>query len=53
MECLLEADPPPTIAWQHAGNVISPSAWVLQVLIPMGGILYKANLIIKVCPRLL
>ncbi|VDL70181.1 unnamed protein product [Nippostrongylus brasiliensis] len=47
MECLLEADPPPTIAWQHAGNVISPSARVVQVLSPLEGILYKANLIIK------
>ncbi|XGW29138.1 hypothetical protein V3C99_008720 [Haemonchus contortus] len=47
MECLLEADPPPTIAWQHAGNVISPSSRVTQVLSPLDGILYKANLIIK------
>ncbi|KAK5968521.1 Twitchin [Trichostrongylus colubriformis] len=47
MECLLEADPPPTISWQHAGNVISPSARVTQVLSPLEGILYKANLIIK------
>ncbi|KAJ1363943.1 Twitchin [Parelaphostrongylus tenuis] len=47
MECLLEADPPPTISWQHAGNVISASARVLQVLTPLEGNLYKANLIIK------
>ncbi|KAK6747288.1 hypothetical protein RB195_000476 [Necator americanus] len=47
MECLLEADPPPTIAWQHGGNVISPSARVVQLLTPLEGILYKANLIIK------
>lgn len=47
MECLLEADPPPTISWQHAGNVISSSARVSQVLSPLEGILYKANLIIK------
>ncbi|KAL6739034.1 hypothetical protein Aduo_012525 [Ancylostoma duodenale] len=47
MECLLEADPPPTIAWQHSGNVITPSARVVQMLTPQGGILYKANLVIK------
>ncbi|VDO68163.1 unnamed protein product [Heligmosomoides polygyrus] len=47
MECLLEADPPPTISWQHAGNVISPSSRVVQVLSPLEGTLYKANLIIK------
>ncbi|KAE9421217.1 hypothetical protein Angca_004093, partial [Angiostrongylus cantonensis] len=47
MECLLEADPAPTISWQHAGNVITSSARVLQVLSRLEGILYKANLIIK------
>uniref|UniRef100_A0A1I7XRB2 non-specific serine/threonine protein kinase n=1 Tax=Heterorhabditis bacteriophora TaxID=37862 RepID=A0A1I7XRB2_HETBA len=46
MECLLEADPPPTIAWQHAGIIISPSSRVQQTLTSLGE-LYRANLIIK------
>ncbi|KJH43664.1 hypothetical protein DICVIV_10322 [Dictyocaulus viviparus] len=51
MECLLEADPPPVITWQHAGNVISQSARVSQTLSPLDGILYKANLTIKELAR--
>lgn len=48
MECHLEADPQPTIAWQHSGNLLEPSGRVVQTLTPLGGSLYKATLVIKV-----
>ncbi|CAA98064.2 Twitchin [Caenorhabditis elegans] len=47
MECHLEADPQPTIAWQHSGNLLEPSGRVVQTLTPLGGSLYKATLVIK------
>ncbi|EGT49285.1 hypothetical protein CAEBREN_29721 [Caenorhabditis brenneri] len=47
MECHLEADPQPTIAWQHSGNLLEPSGRVVQTLSPLGGSLYKATLVIK------
>lgn len=48
MECLLEADPPPTIAWQHSGVLLPPSSRCIQTLVPQEGILYRASLVIKV-----
>ncbi|CAD6199004.1 unnamed protein product [Caenorhabditis auriculariae] len=47
MECHLEADPEPTIAWQHSGTVLPPSSRVVQTLTPLGGNLFKATLVIK------
>uniref|UniRef100_A0A8R1HLR5 Ig-like domain-containing protein n=1 Tax=Caenorhabditis japonica TaxID=281687 RepID=A0A8R1HLR5_CAEJA len=47
MECHLEADPQPTIAWQHSGNLLEPSGRVVQTLTPLGGSLFKATLVIK------
>ncbi|ULT95623.1 hypothetical protein L3Y34_004374 [Caenorhabditis briggsae] len=47
MECHLEADPQPTIAWQHSGNLLEPSGRVVQTLTPLGGSMYKATLVIK------
>ncbi|CAI4226474.1 unnamed protein product [Auanema sp. JU1783] len=47
MECQLEADPQPTISWQHASVVIPSSARVIQSLSSIGENLYKASLIIK------
>ena len=48
MECLLEADPPPDVRWQHAGTSISASSRVQLTLNKVNGNLYKANLVIKV-----
>ncbi|CAI5449672.1 unnamed protein product [Caenorhabditis angaria] len=47
MECNLEADPQPTIAWQHSGNLLEPSSRVVQTLTPLGNSLFKATLVIK------
>jgi hypothetical protein len=49
MECMLEADPSPAVRWQHAGTPISASSRVNLTLVKVSGILYKANLVIKVC----
>uniref|UniRef100_A0A914NW80 Ig-like domain-containing protein n=1 Tax=Meloidogyne incognita TaxID=6306 RepID=A0A914NW80_MELIC len=47
MECLLEADPPPDVKWQHAGTAINASNRVKLTLNKVSGNLYKANLVIK------
>ncbi|KAK0400071.1 hypothetical protein QR680_003339 [Steinernema hermaphroditum] len=47
MECHLEADPPPTIVWHHAGTPISESSRVTLSLVQLQNILYKASLVIK------
>jgi hypothetical protein len=48
MECLLEADPPPEVKWQHASQPIRESSRVVLTLNKVSGNLYKANLVIKV-----
>ncbi|TMS38630.1 hypothetical protein L596_005311 [Steinernema carpocapsae] len=47
MECHLEADPPPTIVWHHAGTPINEGPRVTLTLVQLQNILYKASLIIK------
>uniref|UniRef100_A0A183CC48 Ig-like domain-containing protein n=1 Tax=Globodera pallida TaxID=36090 RepID=A0A183CC48_GLOPA len=47
MECLLEADPPPEVRWQHAGTAIDASTRVQLTLINVSGNMYRANLVIK------
>ena len=48
MECQLEADPSPTIVWSHSGEVIASSSRVEQTLKNLGGVSYKATLVIRV-----
>ena len=44
----LQADPPPTVRWQHAGVPIAPSARATINLENKGGSVYHATLVIKV-----
>uniref|UniRef100_A0AC35TY35 Ig-like domain-containing protein n=1 Tax=Rhabditophanes sp. KR3021 TaxID=114890 RepID=A0AC35TY35_9BILA len=47
MECSLEADPIPTITWQHSGNPITAGGRVTLELNLITGSQYKAILLIK------
>lgn len=47
MECVLEADPSPSITWQHAGTPLPSGDRVVQTLTNLQAILYKAILVIK------
>ncbi|VDN04275.1 unnamed protein product [Thelazia callipaeda] len=49
MECCLEADPPPSIVWYHAGTPIHAGPRVEFILTNLQSNLYKAILIIKCC----
>lgn len=48
MECQLEAEPSPTIVWSHSGEIIASSSRVEQTLTNLGGVSFKATLVIRV-----